>query len=464
MKKYLVLIGLVTCMNVMFVNAGPPISTDRNIHVATNSNATKKLDQLKEVESLAEKYKPIATEAEKFNDARKEVMVYIRSKQYKSFAWEICAGKENVGFTNFVNDENPSLNSLRNYNLFETPYMNEKSQFVHMIGAINMAYCGFGELGSWAGDLVQMTGNLKNRYKINDDLNEAAKSLLCGNSQFTKEEMLADIDAININTMLSENEELALSEAMDQYYLYLYDCEPEERYDLYINNQFKTPVISYEKLYNEVEKILKEDALVDMLFGNYKINLQEESDIPYVDAAIKAFTDYIYLHCSDDIKVDDSYFDNIDNTQANDKPNSSGSSSGSSSSKNSVKSTVNPKQTVTMAGTWALEDSKWKYIGTMNNPAIGWQYLSCGDQAYWFYFDASGIMQTGWITDHTGQTFYLNEKSDGYKGKMVTGWNQINDKWYYFNEVSDGTKGKLFLDCVTPDGYIVNNEGVWITY
>lgn len=276
--------------------------------------------------------------------------------------------------------------------------------------------------------------------------------------------MIADIDAININTMLSENEELVLSEAMDQYYLYLYDCEPEERYDLYINNQFKTPVISYEKLYNEVEKILKEDALVDMLFGNYKINLQEESDIPYVDAAIKAFTDYIYLHCSDDIKVDDSYFDNIDNTQTSDKPNSSGSSSGSSSSKNSVKSTVNPKQTVTMDGTWVLEDSKWKYIGTMNNPAIGWQYLSCGDQAYWFYFDANGIMQTGWITDHTGQTFYLNEKSDGYKGKMVTGWNQINDKWYYFNEISDGTKGKLFLDCVTPDGYIVNKEGVWNTY
>lgn len=47
---------------------------------------------------------------------------------------------------------------------------------------------------------------------------------------------------------------------------------------------------------------------------------------------------------------------------------------------------------------------------------------------------------------------------------MVTGWNQINDKWYYFNEVSDGTKGKLFLDCVTPDGYIVNKEGVWNTY
>ena len=70
MKKYLVLIGLVTCMNVMLVNAGPPILADSNI-VATNSNATKKLDQLKEVESLAEKYKSIASESEKFNDTRK---------------------------------------------------------------------------------------------------------------------------------------------------------------------------------------------------------------------------------------------------------------------------------------------------------------------------------------------------------------------------------------------------------
>lgn len=71
-------------------------------------------------------------------------------------------------------------------------------------------------------------------------------------------------------------------------------------------------------------------------------------------------------------------------------------------------------------------------------------------------------MQTGWFTDMDGHTYYLHNVSDGTRGRMVTGWNLIDGKWYYFNTVSDGTKGALFVNRETPDGYKVDQNGVWV--
>ena len=41
-------------------------------------------------------------------------------------------------------------------------------------------------------------------------------------------------------------------------------------------------------------------------------------------------------------------------------------------------------------------------------------------------------------------------------------WQYISNKWYYFNDISDGTRGKLLVNTVTPDGYQVGEDGVWI--
>ncbi len=51
---------------------------------------------------------------------------------------------------------------------------------------------------------------------------------------------------------------------------------------------------------------------------------------------------------------------------------------------------------------------------------------------------------------------------DGTRGRMYTGWNLIDGKWYYFNTISDGTRGALFVNCETPDGYRVDAYGCWI--
>ena len=74
---------------------------------------------------------------------------------------------------------------------------------------------------------------------------------------------------------------------------------------------------------------------------------------------------------------------------------------------------------------------------------------------------------TGWFTDQDGKRYYLNPVSDNTLGRMITGWRWIDGtdgkkRCYYFNPVSDGTKGALLFNAVTPDGYMVDKDGIWI--
>lgn len=126
-------------------------------------------------------------------------------------------------------------------------------------------------------------------------------------------------------------------------------------------------------------------------------------------------------------------------------------------------------------GTWRQEESgKWyfeaadgaRYVGRWAavynpyaNPALGQSRFD------WFRFDADGYMVTGWFRDENGDYYYLNETSDGTKGKMVTGWAWIPDKnngskCYYFNPVSDGTKGRMMKNTVVT-GYELGENGEW---
>ncbi|MDU1467209.1 MAG: MBL fold metallo-hydrolase, partial [Streptococcus mitis] len=41
-------------------------------------------------------------------------------------------------------------------------------------------------------------------------------------------------------------------------------------------------------------------------------------------------------------------------------------------------------------------------------------------------------------------------------GAMQTGWKRIDGNWYYFQ-----TDGSLLKNAITPDGYKVNEEGIW---
>lgn len=77
----------------------------------------------------------------------------------------------------------------------------------------------------------------------------------------------------------------------------------------------------------------------------------------------------------------------------------------------------------------------------------------------WFAFDPNGYAASGWIQDYNyGNGWFYVDINTG----MQTGWKQIGNYWYYLNPTADGTMGLLYTDRMTPDGYYVNGDGVWV--
>lgn len=116
-----------------------------------------------------------------------------------------------------------------------------------------------------------------------------------------------------------------------------------------------------------------------------------------------------------------------------------------------------------VSGKWSFADEAGTtYTNTWHQIYTGNWNQTEGQLPYsWYLFDEAGYTRTGWVTDASGKTYYLNPVSDTSAGGMVTGWQQIDGKWYYFSEVYDGTEGYLVKSTMTPDGYTVDENGVW---
>lgn len=88
-----------------------------------------------------------------------------------------------------------------------------------------------------------------------------------------------------------------------------------------------------------------------------------------------------------------------------------------------------------------------------NGIAYAWEQVN----GNWWAFDESGYIKTGWMRDEDyGGWFYFDPEHG-----MQTGWVLIDGKWYYFHPTSDGRKGILYVGRLTPDGYYVDENGVW---
>ena len=115
---------------------------------------------------------------------------------------------------------------------------------------------------------------------------------------------------------------------------------------------------------------------------------------------------------------------------------------------------------------WVQEEAGWKYYA--NNKAVtGWKQI----EGKWYFFNAEGVSQKWWVQDN-GTWYYLNGS-----GEMQTGWLQDNGTWYYL-EASGALKvsqwfevdGKwYYVDATgalavntTVDGYTVNANGEWV--
>ena len=112
-------------------------------------------------------------------------------------------------------------------------------------------------------------------------------------------------------------------------------------------------------------------------------------------------------------------------------------------------------------------DGKQYYFSKSGAMQTGWKWFD----NHYRYFESNGVMKTGWIKDK-GVWYYLSPEDgimlvglhkvngDHYyfdeSGAMQTGWKQLDGNWYYFQ-----ADGSLLKNATTPDGYKVNEEGIW---
>ena len=119
-----------------------------------------------------------------------------------------------------------------------------------------------------------------------------------------------------------------------------------------------------------------------------------------------------------------------------------GSGSSGRSSRNSVASSS--------AGTW-VKDAKgwWLNYGPGNYAKNTW----VNKDSKWYYFDVEGYMLTSWRFINNNW-YYLHDD-----GHMNTGWllTENTRKWYYFDST-----GAMWYNATTPDGYYVDNNGVFV--
>ena len=111
---------------------------------------------------------------------------------------------------------------------------------------------------------------------------------------------------------------------------------------------------------------------------------------------------------------------------------------------------------------WGITDGLWYRFNTEGQMLTGWQHIN----NQWYYLNTAerattqtgtkeGSMMIGWHYDPAYQSWFYHDTS----GAMVTGWREIDSKWYYFNPISDGTKGTLQTNRQI-DGWQLDQAGV----
>ena len=110
-------------------------------------------------------------------------------------------------------------------------------------------------------------------------------------------------------------------------------------------------------------------------------------------------------------------------------------------------------------GQWMQDGTGWWYKKADGSyPKNNWGNEDYNGKTYWYYFLDSGYMATGWIELNSSK-YYLFPTSDGWKGRMVTGWQWIDGYCYYLEE-GGANQGRLYRN-EQKDGYQLDSEGRW---
>ena len=87
-------------------------------------------------------------------------------------------------------------------------------------------------------------------------------------------------------------------------------------------------------------------------------------------------------------------------------------------------------------GTWRQEGGKWYFISPSGKKVIGLATI----KGVKYFFDANGVMQTGWILINGKDWYYFDTTGAG-----VTGWKNIGGEWYYLDPNKGGIMAKGWL-------------------
>lgn len=118
---------------------------------------------------------------------------------------------------------------------------------------------------------------------------------------------------------------------------------------------------------------------------------------------------------------------------------------------------------------WIKDDNGWRSYRVFENAYETDMWDEIND--VWYYFDENGYaLSEEWLETDTGNYYFSDSCA------LVTGWELIDGEWYYFDSggrafsgwiESDSDwyyceDGKMWYDCMTPDGYLLDEDGKWI--
>ena len=98
---------------------------------------------------------------------------------------------------------------------------------------------------------------------------------------------------------------------------------------------------------------------------------------------------------------------------------------------------------------WNQDSTGWFYIKEDGSRASN-QWLKIAGEDYWF--DPNAYMAVGWRKFNNGAWYYFH--SSGAMAKNC--WVKTNEQYFYL-----GSDGVMLTDTVTPDGYRVDENGIW---
>lgn len=251
---------------------------------SSDMNSSNAISYIREIEDIANKRGGSTKE----KDAM--VLTYIREDTYNSVYWQVTGGKTTEYFNSLV-DKNGNIKNIKTaYSINMADGSN--IDIVHLSAAMNLIVNGLDCLGGWGGDIVEFASELKQMDDGGININKLAfERIGSAYSRFNKNDILADIDAVNI-MRLKNTYEWSIADSIEFYYEK--QLKNSNRYDLFLYNTIGKPA-NFDKLKAKYNK----EVGIDQLEQKYNIY----NDDKYIYASLRAFYNYVFASTSYVYKV-----------------------------------------------------------------------------------------------------------------------------------------------------------------